>query len=105
MLNGVLWVLMTGSPWRDLPERYGPWQTVYTFFKNLRASGVFDAILSALHLRLDRQGKIDWDPQKCWHLISGGMILPADKCFWAGIVASVYSVIVYRTENLRSCQK
>ena len=29
MLNGILWILRTGSPWRDLPERFGPWQTVY----------------------------------------------------------------------------
>src|SRR5687768_4024007 len=29
VINGILWKLRTGSPWRDLPERYGPWQTVY----------------------------------------------------------------------------
>lgn len=28
VLNGVLWVLRSGSPWRDLPERYGPWQSI-----------------------------------------------------------------------------
>ncbi len=27
MLNGVLWILATGAPWRDLPERFGPWAT------------------------------------------------------------------------------
>jgi transposase len=32
VLNGVLWVLATGSPWRDLPERHGPWQTCYHRF-------------------------------------------------------------------------
>jgi len=26
VVNGILWKLRTGSPWRDLPERYGPWQ-------------------------------------------------------------------------------
>lgn len=61
MLNGVLWVLNTGAAWRDLPERFGPWQTVYGYFKTWRASGLFDAILDALHLRLDQQGKIDWE--------------------------------------------
>jgi transposase len=28
LVNGILWVLHTGAPWRDLPERYGPWQTI-----------------------------------------------------------------------------
>ena len=61
MLNGILWILSTGSGWRDLPERFGPWETVYGYFNTWRADGVFDAILSALHLRLDHAGKIDWD--------------------------------------------
>jgi transposase len=61
MLNGILWVLRTGAPWRDLPERFGPWQTVYDYFRNWRADGTFDKILQALQIRLDRDGKIDWD--------------------------------------------
>ena len=32
MVNAMLWILNTGSPWRDLPERYGPWQTAYNRF-------------------------------------------------------------------------
>ena len=32
LLNGVLWIMHTGAPWRDLPEYYGPWQTVYKRF-------------------------------------------------------------------------
>ena len=27
IINGILWKLRTGAPWRDLPERYGPWKT------------------------------------------------------------------------------
>ena len=61
MLNGVLWILSTGSQWRDLPERLGPWETVYTTFRRWRKAGVYDAILDALHVRLDQAGKIDWD--------------------------------------------
>ena len=61
MLNGVLWILSTGAQWRDLPERLGPWETVYTTFRRWRKAGVYDAILDALHVRLDRAGKIDWD--------------------------------------------
>lgn len=61
MLNGMLWILRTGAPWRDLPERFGPWQTVYDYFARWRGEGVFDRILEALQIRLDEQGLIDWD--------------------------------------------
>ena len=62
MLDGILWILRTGAPWRDLPrERFGPWKTVYDYFSNWRKSGVFDRILKALQIRLDRDGRIDWD--------------------------------------------
>lgn len=61
MLNGILWILRTGSPWRDLPERFGPWQTVYDHFAKWRAWGAYDRILEALHIRLDADGTIDWD--------------------------------------------
>ena len=60
MLNGLLWILCTGSQWRDLPERFGPWETVYSTFRTWRKSCVYDAILDALHVRLDQAGKIDW---------------------------------------------
>jgi transposase len=61
ILNGVLWILRTGAPWRDLPERYGPWQTVYGYFNTWRAEGTYDKILEALQIRLDRDGNIAWD--------------------------------------------
>jgi len=61
MLNGILWRLNTGAPWRDLPERYGPWQTVYHRFNALRRSGLLDRIGAALHVRLDEAGLIDPD--------------------------------------------
>lgn len=40
VMNGIFWVLRTGAPWRDLPERYGPYTTVYNRFNRWRkASG------------------------------------------------------------------
>jgi transposase len=61
MLNGMMWILSTGAPWRDLPERFGPWQSVYHYFTIWRRDKVLDAILDALHVRLDQNGLIDWD--------------------------------------------
>ena len=61
IVEAILWILRTGAPWRDLPERFGPWQTVYDRFQRWRREGLFDKILQRLQIRLDDQGKIDWD--------------------------------------------
>jgi transposase len=61
MLNGCLWIVRTGAPWRDLPERFGKWQTVYDYYRTWRDLSVYDRILEALHIRLDQDGQIDWD--------------------------------------------
>jgi transposase len=61
MLNGIFWILGTGAPWRDLPERFGPWQTVYDHFRKWRKSGVFADIIDALQIKLDDKGLIDWE--------------------------------------------
>jgi transposase len=61
ILDAILWVLRTGAPWRDLPEGYGPWQTVYDRFQRWRSEGLFDQLLQRLQIRLDADGKIDWD--------------------------------------------
>lgn len=61
ILNGIVWVLRSGAPWRDVPERYGPWQTVYDRFRRWQREGLFDRILEHLLVRLDAEGRIDWD--------------------------------------------
>jgi len=61
MLDGILWLLRTGAPWRDLPERFGRWKTVYDYYRNWRDDGTFDRVLQELQIRLDREGRIDWD--------------------------------------------
>lgn len=33
ILNGIIWIARSGAPWRDLPERYGAWETVYSRFR------------------------------------------------------------------------
>ena len=61
LLNGIFWILHTGAPWRDLPERFGPWQTVYHHFAKWRREGIFAEIIEALQITLDQNGLIDWD--------------------------------------------
>ena len=58
-INGILWRLRTGAPWRDLPEGYGPWQTVYHRFNALRLSGLLGRLLERLQARLNAAGLID----------------------------------------------
>jgi transposase len=47
-LNGIFWVLRSGAPWRDLPNRYGPHTTCYNRFVRWREAGVWDQIMAAL---------------------------------------------------------
>ncbi|WP_437113663.1 IS5 family transposase [Streptomyces roseoverticillatus] len=64
MVNGVLWRLRTGAPWRDLPERYWPWQTVYERFARWEVDGKWTGIWATLleHLQVcdDAVGRVDW---------------------------------------------
>jgi transposase len=48
VLNGIFFVLRTGTPWRDLPERYGPYTTVYNRFNRWAKRGVWLRIFEAL---------------------------------------------------------
>ena len=48
MLNAILYWLNRGIPWRDLPGRFGPWQSVYSRFCTWTKAGVWERILSAL---------------------------------------------------------
>ncbi len=48
IVNGILWILRTGAPWRDLPERYGRWQSVATRFYRWRQAGVWEGLFNSL---------------------------------------------------------
>lgn len=54
-------MLCSGAPWRDLPERYGKWATVYERQRRYRKEGFFDVILQRLQVKLNEQGLIDFD--------------------------------------------
>ncbi len=48
IVEGILWILHTGAPWRDLPEVFGPWATVWDLFDTWNADGTLEKILSRL---------------------------------------------------------
>ena len=70
VLNGILWVLRTGTPWRDLPELYGKWTTVYSHFQRLRKDGVWDRVFAGLQAIKEREGQIEWEV----HFIDGSVV-------------------------------
>jgi transposase len=53
VINGVLYRARTGAPWPDLPERYGPWQTVYERHRRWSADRTWWRILSELQIEAD----------------------------------------------------
>ncbi|WP_203872051.1 transposase [Planomonospora parontospora] len=61
MIDGIRWRVRTGAPWRDVPERYGPGQTVYGLFRRWQRAGVRARIVTALQTRADAAGLITWD--------------------------------------------
>jgi transposase len=63
VLNGILFRTRTGVPWRDLPDRYGPWETVYKRFARWQTDGTWVRIQAALHTQADAAGELDWDAQ------------------------------------------
>lgn len=70
IINGILWVLRTGAPWRDLPERYGPWSTVASRFYRWREAGIWERIWAQVQSDADEQDEIDWEI----HLLDGTVI-------------------------------
>lgn len=61
VINGILWILRTGAPWRDLPERYGPWGTVASRFYRWRKAGIWDRIFAEVKDLAEVEGRIDWE--------------------------------------------
>lgn len=53
ILNGMVWIARSGAPWRDLPERYGPWETVYSRFRKWIDDGILDNIFRVLKLEAE----------------------------------------------------
>ncbi len=60
VIEGIVFRLRTGCPWRDLPERFGPWQTVWKRQARFSKDGTWDQILQALLVKADEAGQLDW---------------------------------------------
>ena len=61
VINGILWILRTGAPWRDMPERYGKWATVASRYYRWCAAGIWDRIWAQLQSEAEQGDEIDWE--------------------------------------------
>ncbi len=63
VLNGIVFRTRAGIPWRDVPERYGPWETVYKRFARWEQDGTWARIEAHLRVEADAAGELDWAAQ------------------------------------------
>jgi transposase len=61
LIDGIRWRTRTGAPWRDVPARYGAWQTVYGLLRRWQRDGTWTRILTGLQADADARGLITWD--------------------------------------------
>lgn len=57
--EGVVWRFRTGSQWREMPEEFGAWSTIYGRFRQWRDAGVFQALMATLIAKAARRGQVD----------------------------------------------
>ena len=79
MVDGILWRLRTGAPWRDLPEEFGPWITVYKHFDHWNSDGTLDEIKQMLLQKIVDSDGLDTD---LWCV--DGTIVRAARCAAGG---------------------
>jgi len=61
LIDGIRWRTRVGAPWRDVPQRYGPWASVYGLFRRWQRDGTWKRILAGLQACADAAGLITWD--------------------------------------------
>ena len=79
MIDAIFWRLRTGSPWRDLPEEFGPWKTVYNHFDRWNSDGTLDQVQHQLLQNIVTDGGIDMD---LWCV--DGTVVRAARCAGGG---------------------
>lgn len=60
VLDGILWTLRTGAPWRDVPGRYGPWKTAHERLRKWTMDGTWEAIPADAVVKDDAVGEVQW---------------------------------------------
>jgi transposase len=79
VVNGIFWILRTGSPWRDLPEEFGTWKTAWRLFDEWNSSGVWNAIVKRLRGSFVEAGEVS---EQLWCI--DGTVVRAARCAAGG---------------------
>ena len=79
IVNGILWILRAGAPWRDLPSEFGPWETYFGCFDRWNSDGTLNKILQRLRGEMIDIGEIDGE---LWCI--DGTIIRAHRCAGGG---------------------
>jgi len=79
IVDGILWILRTGAPWRDLPDEFGPWGTVWDLFDTWNSDGTRDEVLHRLRAAQIDAGEVD---DELWCI--DGTTIRAARCAAGG---------------------
>lgn len=60
VVEGIVWRFRTGSPWRDLPVEFGPWQTAWKRHRRFSGDGTWDRIYAEILADAEAAGEVDW---------------------------------------------
>lgn len=96
VLNGIFWVLRSGAPWRDLPERFGPRTTCYNRFVRWRKSGVWDRLIDAIAAAHDGDSQMIDSTSVCAHQQAATAKGDTDQCLGrsrGGLTTKIHVVV------------
>lgn len=79
VVNGILWILRTGAPWRDLPRQFGSFKTVWRLFDRWTEDGTLDAVLERLQAASVEAGEVS---NELWCV--DGTVVRAARCATGG---------------------
>ena len=98
VVNGILWVNRTGAPWRELPARYGKWETVASRFYRWRKAGIWDEVLQALQPMAEANGEIDWET----HHVDSTVVRALAWRQWRAVVGFKSARLLQERRKLRN---
>lgn len=70
VINAILWHLRTGAPWRDMPKRYGAWETIYSRYRKWTRDGTWQRVFDRLNASAEQDGEINWT----MHFVDGTIV-------------------------------
>jgi transposase len=96
VINGILWRMRCGTPWRDVPEKYGNWNSIYRRFRRWSASGIWESMATALAETMAESGHYNIDSTSIRAHVSaaGGKGGPIDELLAARGAGSPVRFIV-----------